>query len=139
MNVNFKPSTNQGKSLRFLKSNDGKKTLLKPVIIPPQFWQVTITGPDRIEDGSPIGFTSAKSQAEVDGDTIQYYRHLGCGTCFRMYYSFSLNKFVLVNGYNSYTKDFSTNITTDNWLRVSDNVLVNLTGSNGTVSILPPS
>lgn len=29
MNVNFKPSINQGKSLRFSKSNDNKKTLFK--------------------------------------------------------------------------------------------------------------
>jgi hypothetical protein len=34
MNVNFKPSENQGKSLFFGKSDDGKKTLLRPVNLP---------------------------------------------------------------------------------------------------------
>jgi hypothetical protein len=34
MNVNFKPSIAQGKSLRFGKSNDGKKTLLRPINFP---------------------------------------------------------------------------------------------------------
>ena len=29
MNVNFKPSINQGKSLRFIKNNDSKKTLFQ--------------------------------------------------------------------------------------------------------------
>lgn len=41
MNVSFKPSINQGKSLRFLKSNDGKKTLLRPVNLP-----IAPVGPD---------------------------------------------------------------------------------------------
>jgi hypothetical protein len=34
MNVNFKPSIAQGKSLRFGKSNDGKKTLLRQINLP---------------------------------------------------------------------------------------------------------
>jgi hypothetical protein len=34
VNVNFKSSINQSKSLRFLKSNDGKKTLMRSINLP---------------------------------------------------------------------------------------------------------
>jgi hypothetical protein len=34
MNVNFKSSVEPGKSLRFIKSNDGKKTLMRPINLP---------------------------------------------------------------------------------------------------------
>jgi hypothetical protein len=42
MNVNFKSSVGQGKSLFFGKSNDGKKTLFKKVP-PPPTWDIGIT------------------------------------------------------------------------------------------------
>jgi hypothetical protein len=50
MNVNFKPSIAQGKSLRFGKSNDGKKTLLRPINLPqvPQVPQIPISETDNI-------------------------------------------------------------------------------------------
>ena len=143
MNVNFKSSTNQGKSLRFLKSNDGKKTLFKPVIIPLPFWQVTITAPFELTAPAPynsLGTTRALSQATLEyGPNPTYYRHPGCGNCVRMTLDLNTNKFVFVSSNRIYHKDFTTNLTENGWTDIADNSIVNLTASGGTVSILPPS
>ena len=56
-----------------------------------------------------------------------------------MYYDFNLNKFVFREANIFYTKDFSTNITTDGWTRVSDNAIVNLISNGPIVNILPPN
>ena len=138
MNVNFKPSVAQGKSLRFGKSNDGKKTLLRPIQNPPLFWQTTITGPYEIADSTlAINYSRSRTQAVLEGGFIEYYRHPGCGSCAQLIYSFSLNKFVFTYQAAQYTKDFSTNITVDNWTRVSDGAIINLLSNGEIVSILP--
>lgn len=142
MNVNFQSSVGQGKSLFFGKSNDGKKTLLKPIVIPPPFWKVTITAPYQLEAPAPYnpnGFARALTQATFLFGPLTYYRSPGCGSCVQMYLDLNINKFVFTSVGRTYTKDFTTNLTAEGWLDVTDNIIVNLTASGGTVSILPPS
>lgn len=143
MNVNFQSSVGQGKSLFFGKSNDGKKTLLRPIVITPPFWQVTITAPYQLEAPAPYnpnGFARALTQATFSyGPNPVYHRNPGCGSCVQMSLDLNINKFVFTSGGKTYHKDFTTNLTADGWTDISDNSIVNLTASGGTVSILPPS
>lgn len=60
MNVNFKSSLEQGKSLFFGKSNDGKKTLLRPVNLP-------IIPPPVPIDGLLVRFNADSGITELNG------------------------------------------------------------------------
>lgn len=146
MNVNFKSSINQGKSFYFTKSNDNKKTLLKniPPPPPPVFNPLTtsVNGPTSFV-GS-LGNSNALNQAQYENELpsferVVYYRHPGCGDCVTLYYDILLSKFIFKDASIIYTKDGSAIITSDNWTRVSDNAIINLTSNGPVVTILAPN
>jgi hypothetical protein len=113
MNVNFKPSIAQGKSLRFGKSNDGKKTLLRPVNLPVNqeefpngalaFWKLdnltdSSTNANTLTNNGSVQFVAGKigNCAEFDGSNYLSNSVLGVPSG-----DFTISYWVFLNAFTS--------------------------------------
>lgn len=138
-----KPDSLSNKRTIFKKNGSNKIIFKKPiaqVFFDP--FTTVVNGPTSFV-GS-LGNSNALNQAQYENELplferVVYYRHPGCGDCVILYYDILLSKFTFKDSSTVYTKEPSSTLTTDNWSRVPDNVIVNINSSGPTVNILPPA
>lgn len=133
------PDRRELKRTIFKKNGSNKIIFKKPIAQVFDPFTTVVSGPTSFSYGI-LGNTNALNQARYDPsqNRIVYYRHPGCGDCVMIYYDLLSNKFYFKDSATIYSKEPSSTLTTDNWSRIPDNVIVNINSSGPTVNILPP-